>query len=139
MVSGWVGALRETGLASHAVESTLHAVDRSSGREFLGKCVSAVGLYRLSPLVERQQFLQVGLQHSQAGIDDGRPESVRQQAEVGEAGVGIVGVHRFDVAGSSHCVQHGLHLRHNQPARDEHPFLMSHNSKGGGEIWTKMQ
>ena len=125
MLSGGVGVLHEIRLAAHAVEVVLHAIHWRSRGQLLCKRVSAIWLYRLSALVECQQFLEVVLQHPEAGVYGRCAESVRQETEVGEARVGIVRVHRFDVAGSSHCVQHRLHLRHNQPTRNEKYTILS--------------
>ncbi len=59
--------------------------------------------------------MEVGLQHSQAAVNHGVAEAVREEAEVGEARIVVVGVVGSDVAGPSSVVYHILKFRHDEP------------------------
>lgn len=73
-------------------------------RDLLADHIPCVRLDGLSALVEGQQFLEIGLQHPQTGVDGGVPKAVGEEAKVGEAWVGVVGICGLDVGGSSHRI-----------------------------------
>ena len=72
--------------------------------------VSIICLNRLATIIESQQLLQVRLHYTQASVNGWVAKSVRQETEVGEAWVGVVGVIGFDVTGASYSIQHCLKL-----------------------------
>ena len=82
--------------------------------------ISTLGLNRLSAVVESQQLLQVRLYNAETGVDGRIAKSMRQETEVGEARVGVVGVIRlmllgpptaFSIACSSEMTSLGEEMR----------------------------
>lgn len=82
----------------------------------VGRTGMGVGLNGNLSLIDGQQLLEVGLYHAKHGVHGGVSEPMRDEAEVGQSRVRVVGVCGTDVVGSAHCVDHGLHLREDDPA-----------------------
>ena len=82
----------------------------------MGRTGMGVGLNRNPSLVDSQQLLEVGLYYIKHGVHGWVSKPVSDEAKVSQSWIRIVGICGTDVVGSTHCIDHGLHLREDDPA-----------------------
>ena len=76
-----------------------------------------VGLNGNSSLVDGQQLVEVSLYYAKHGVHGRVSKAVGDQAEISQSWVRVVGVRGADVVGTTHCIDHGLQLREDDPAQ----------------------
>ena len=109
-----------SGTASPAAAATV-------GRTGLG-----VGLNWNSSLVDRQQLVEVSLHYAKHGVHGWVSKAVCDEAEISQSRVRVVGVRGADVVGTTHCIDHGLQLREDNPAQKMLVSAVNSDSNSNG-------